>query len=147
MGHFRKFCRLPAAERFFLVRAITLLVAVRIALWLLPIKILKQISAKVAQPRSASQKRSEFSKERGVWAIQVASRYVPRTTCLAQALAAQALLGFGGIPASVRIGVAKPTAGDFEAHAWVESDGKILMGGAEAGQRYTRLLSFGAGER
>jgi len=147
MDHLRKFCRLPAAERFFLVRAIALLAAVRIALWVLPFKMLQQISAKVARTCSASQKRSEFSKERGVWAIQVASRYVPRTTCLTQALAAQVLLGFGGIPASVRIGVAKPTASDFEAHAWVESDGKILMGVAEADQRYTRLLSFGAGER
>ena len=72
-----------------------------------------------------------------MWAVQVASCYVPRATCLTQALAAQALLGFGGIPAAVRIGVAKETE-DFEAHAWLESGGKILMGGAEAAQRYTR---------
>ena len=79
-----------------------------------------------------------------MWAVQVASRYVPRATCLTQALTAQALLGFGGIPTSVRIGVAKE-AGGFEAHAWVESGGKILMGGTESAQKYTQMLSFSVG--
>jgi len=147
MDHFRKFFGLPATERFLLVLAVTLLAAIRIALWLLPFKILQRISAKTARTCAALHKQSQFSTERGVWAIQVASRYVPHATCLTQALAAQALLGFGGIPSSIRIGVAKETAGSFEAHAWLESGGKILMGGAEADQRYTPLLSFSAWER
>jgi len=147
MDHLRRFLRLPPAERFFLFRAVTLVAATRIALWLLPFRILRRISVKVDRACSAFQKRGEFSRDRAIWAIQVASRYVPRASCLTQALATQALLGSSGIPASVRIGVAKSTAGNFEAHAWLESDGEILMGGADANQRYTRLFSFGSGER
>jgi hypothetical protein len=146
MNRLRKFFRLPASERLLLVRAITLLAVVRIALWLLPFKTLQQISAKLVPVFAASRKESRCPTERLVWAVQVASGYIPRATCLAQALAAQALLGLAGVPASVRIGVAKEMAGSFEAHAWLESGGEILMGGAEAAQRYTQLLSLSAGE-
>ncbi len=153
MRRLRKFFRLPASERIILLRAVALLAVVRIALWLLPFRILQRMSAKLALRCGDSGNtaypinQSRFSTERGVWAVQVASRYIPRATCLTQALAAQALLGFGGIPASVRIGVAKEPTEGLEAHAWLESGGKILMGGAEADQRYTPLLSFSAGER
>jgi Transglutaminase-like superfamily len=142
MDHLRKFFRRPAAEQLLLVRALTLLAAVRIALWLCPLKMLQQTSAKLVQACAASRKESRFSTERGVWAVRVASRYIPRATCLTQALAAQILFGLDGIPASVRIGVAKEKAGDFQAHAWLESGGKILIGGIDADQRYTPLLAF-----
>ena len=146
MHRLHKFFRLSAPERFLLVRATALLVIVRTALWLLPFKTLQRSSAKLAQIFAPSHKENLFSTERVVWAVEVASRYVPRVTCLTQALAAQTMLRLGGIPTSLRIGVAKGT-GSFEAHAWLESGGKILIGGAEAAQRYTQLVSFGAGER
>ena len=104
MNRLRKFFRLPASERLLLVRAITLLTVVRIALWLLPFKTLQQISAKLAPVFAASRKESRCPTARLVWAVQVASGYIPRATCLAQALAAQALLGLAGVPASVRAG-------------------------------------------
>jgi len=140
MDHLRKFFRIPDAEQLLLGRALTILAAVRFALWLLPFKTLQRISAKLIQ--ACARKESRFSTERRVWAVRVASRYVPRATCLTQALAAQVLLGLGGVPASVRIGVAKEKGGDFEAHAWLESGGKILLGGIDAEQRYTPLLAF-----
>ena len=147
MHRLHKFFRLSAPERFLLVRATTLLVIVRIALWLLPFKTLQRSSAKLAQIFAPSHKETMFSTERVVWAVEVASRYVPRATCLTKALAAQNMLRLGGIPTSLRIGVAKGMAGSFEAHAWLESGGKILIGGAEAAQRYSQLVSFGVGER
>ena len=142
MDHLSKFFRLPAAEQLLLVRALALLAAVRIALWLLPFKILQRISAKLVHTGALSRKESRFSTDRGVWAVHVASRYVPRATCLTQALAAQILFELDGIPASVRIGVVKEKAGDFQAHAWLESGGKILIGGIDADQRYKPLLAL-----
>jgi hypothetical protein len=65
-----------------------------------------------------------FSTERVVWAVEVAGNYVPRAACLTKALAAQTMLRLGGIPTSLRIGVAKGT-GSFEAHAWLESGGRF----------------------
>ena len=80
--------------------------------------------------------------DRVVWAVVVASRYVPMSTCLTQALAAQVLLARRGYSAHLHIGVAKEGAeAKLKAHAWVESDGKVLIGGSEPG-RYTHLLAL-----
>ena len=147
MERLRKFFRLPVPERLLLVRAITLLALVRVALWLFPFRIIQLISAKVVQACATSHHGKRLPSERGVWALQAASRYVPHATCLTQALAGQLLIAFNGTSASVRIGVAKTGAKDFEAHAWLESEGKILIGGADADQRYTCLLTFNPWER
>jgi len=140
MNRLRKFLRLPVPEQILLVRAFVLLGVVRVGLWLLPFKTLQRLLSQLVQTRARSWNKGRFRTERGIWAVQVASRYAPRTTCLTQALAAQVLLGFDGIPASIRIGVAKEKVGELEAHAWLERDGKILMGGSEADHRYVRLL-------
>lgn len=147
MDRLRKFFGLPAPERLLLVRAFTLLAAVRIALWLLPFKVLRWMLSKLAQAHTRYPSECHFPSERGVWALQAASRYVPRATCLTQALAGQVLLGFNGTSTSVRIGVAKRRTRDLEAHAWLESQGTILIGGADADQRYACLLAFNPWER
>ena len=72
--------------------------------------------------------------------MTVAGRYVPRTTCLTLALAVQILLARRACPAQLCIGVAKTEDG-LEAHAWVESHKRIVMGGTE-GNRYHTLVSF-----
>jgi len=69
-----------------------------------------------------------------------AQRVVPGATCLPQALAAEALLKRGGLPADLRIGVMKGASGKLLAHAWVESDGRIVVGDLPGGvDVYTRL--------
>lgn len=69
-----------------------------------------------------------------------AARVVPRATCLPQALAAESLLTRGGIAADLQIGVMKTPAGKLLAHAWVESDGRIIVGDLPGGLgAYTRL--------
>jgi hypothetical protein len=57
------------------------------------------------------------------------------SNCLVRAVAAKRLLSFYGYAAELRIGVSKREAGKsaIEAHAWVEKDGKILIGEDEAG--------------
>jgi hypothetical protein len=78
------------------------------------------------------------SPDRIVWAVIVASQYIPRATCLAQALAAQILLARECYQSNLRIGVAKGDKDQLEAHAWLESDGKVLIGGSGI-NRYTVL--------
>jgi hypothetical protein len=77
-----------------------------------------------------------------VWAVTVGSRYVPAATCLTQALVTQVLLSRRGHPASMRIGVARSEAGEFQAHAWVECRGRVVIGGAQAPLRFTPLPSL-----
>jgi len=82
----------------------------------------------------------KFSIERLAWAIGVTSRFVPKATCLAQALAVHVLLQQAGYQAFLHIGV-NGKEGGLEAHAWVQSQGRILIGGFDI-DRYTHLLAL-----
>ena len=65
-------------------------------------------------------------------AVLAASRLLPGTSsCLAQALAARILLRRQGLPCELRIGVNRPSHGGLEAHAWLESEGHVILGAAE----------------
>lgn len=60
--------------------------------------------------------------------IRTASALVPNPTCLVQALAAKMLLGLRGYASQIKVGVRR--SGDtFGAHAWLVSDGKVVLGG------------------
>ncbi len=65
-----------------------------------------------------------------VWAAVSAGHHSPLgTTCLTTALVAQALLGKYGHEAKLRIGVRRKETGEFTAHAWLEHEGKVIVGG------------------
>lgn len=70
-------------------------------------------------------------------AVVQAARALPGNTCLVQALAAEWLIKRGGGTATLHLGVAPAEAG-IQGHAWLESDGSIILGANEAAQ-YTRL--------
>ena len=133
MQHVRNFLHLPSADRRLLIQSVFLLGAIRVGLWLLPFKTLRQFVARAAQVTA------QVPADRVTWAVTVASRYVPGASCLTQALATQVLLGRFGHPTSLRIGVARGAGGELQAHAWVESRGRIVLGGVEAPVSYTPL--------
>lgn len=76
---------------------------------------------------------------RMAWAVHaVCRRFFPDRPCLTQALALRFLLARRGMASDLRIGVAR--SGDaVAAHAWLERDGHVLIGGADAPQRYQAL--------
>lgn len=76
--------------------------------------------------------------------MRVAGDVIPYSTCLVQALAAQALLSAGGQASNLCIGVAKEGRSSIEAHAWVEIEGEVIIGATEQG-RYTRLMILPGG--
>src|SRR5207302_10073737 len=106
-------------DRTLLVQAVLWLGATRIALWLLPFRVARRLLAQRARP-SPPPRGPATSRRRLAWAVSVAGRMVPYSTCLVQALAAEALFMLHGHPADVRIGVVKTEAGGLVAHAWVE---------------------------
>lgn len=73
------------------------------------------------------------------WAVETAARYVPKANCLPQALTAQVLLLRCGQPAAFRLGVGRDEHGRFEAHAWVECGGRVVVGGTDVHARYAGL--------
>ncbi|MEE9383025.1 MAG: lasso peptide biosynthesis B2 protein [Nannocystaceae bacterium] len=64
-----------------------------------------------------------------VWAVDgVSRRFSHHLRCLPRALAVQQMIRRRGGDASVRLGVAPAPTGGFRAHAWVELDGKVVIG-------------------
>jgi hypothetical protein len=140
MEDLRKFLFLRPSERRLLLKSVLLLWAVRLGLWLIPLPTLRRLLAKL-RPAKPIFPKENSNIEKIIWAVAVASRYVPAATCLTQALAGQILLSQHGEPALLHIGVAKNEAGKLEGHAWVESRGRIVIGDSRELFRYTRLPS------
>jgi len=132
-----RFLRLSPAERTLLLQAALLLWGVRLGLWALPFRTLQRLLARL---RGASSQHAALGKV--VWATEVASAFVPAPTCLTRALAAHTLAARYGHPTELRIGVAT-RAGNFEAHAWLEHRGKVLLGGLRDLSRYQPLPPLG----
>jgi hypothetical protein len=70
-------------------------------------------------------------------AVIRASRVVPASRCLVQAIAAQLLYRASGHRAELRIGVAPTVKGHLRAHAWVElADGSVVIGSIDGLSEY-----------
>ena len=112
-------------------------------MWLVPFRTLQQTLGRffpcpvTATGQSLSPEKVQLSKK-GSWAVRAASRYVPSATCLAQALTLQSLLSREGIRSDLAIGVARGDESGIAAHAWLEIDGMVIIGGEER-DRFTRL--------
>jgi len=135
-----KFLRLTPADRRLVIQAAFVMAAIRLGLWLLPFRTLRGILARLtpAAPVWREPSGASVDADRIAWAVTRVSRFVPAGTCLTQALAAQLLLRRRGLSACLRIGVARGAEAQFLAHAWVESQGRVVVGGPGV-TRYTAL--------
>src|SRR5579864_4695734 len=71
--------------------------------------------------------RSQPSSEEICNAVEIAGRLIPCVTCLVKAYVCSAMLNRFGYAAEIKIGVLKHPS-NLEAHAWVEYDGRVVMG-------------------
>lgn len=76
--------------------------------------------------------------EAAVVVSQLARRVPWRSDCLVQALAGQRLLLRDRIASEIVVGAGKSANGQFEAHAWLTSHGRVVLGGDVA--RFQPLL-------
>lgn len=90
----------------------------------------------MAQPIRTLQEAEKASVDKVAWAVMVASHYIPGARCLAQALATQVLLERRGYTTLLRIGFTRDKGEPMSAHAWVESGGRVAIGGAGNMARY-----------
>jgi len=139
MRRIHKFLNLSSDQRRLLIKTWVLLGVIRLGLELFPFSTFRKLLSKLTPILVLFKK--DFSKEYLVWSVAVVSPYIPKTTCLAQALTAQLLIQLAGHRACLHIGVNHGTGGCLEAHAWVESQGRILIGGFDI-NRYTHLLAL-----
>lgn len=139
MKPIRKFLQLSWPDQLLLIQTILVLAGVKLGLRILPWLTLQRLLLKLANRHSRFVPTQRPSAQRIAWAIQVASWYVPKVTCLPRALAAQLLLIQSAYPADLQIGVARNEDGKFAAHAWVTSESGIIIGGVRDLDRFVPL--------
>ncbi len=76
-------------------------------------------------------------------AVESAARFVPGAMCVAQSLAAQAMLVRRGVPSRVHFGFRRLPDGSVDGHAWVEVEGAVVAGDVGLDD-FTRTATFDA---
>jgi len=138
----RRLLAIGRARRSLVLQSLLLLGSARFLLSILPLRKVRSLIPWIALwlmpgPRNASG-------EEIIWALEIVTRRFSGT-CLTNALAALALLNRHGHTGTLRIGAARKD-GHFSAHAWVERDGEIVIGGpATVVQQFTPLRALNDG--
>lgn len=138
MNRLSKLAALRPGDRQLLAMAGMTVLAVRVALWLIPYGRTREFLKRSSQKAKRTQEPRE-SPDRVAWAVRTSSKAVPKASCLTQALAAELLLARRGHDSELRIGVARGEGGRFEAHAWLEANGEIVIGALDDLERFTPL--------
>jgi hypothetical protein len=122
-----KFARLRPADQWLFLRIVALLARVRLALWFKSFQRVRELAERLgARPVPKNARR--LSAHDLTSLITVAASYIPGATCLTQAFVAHAILRRYGYVPDLKIGVGRNDSGRFHAHAWVELDGKVILG-------------------
>lgn len=132
------FFRLSFSDRLLLIRAALAVVSAKLAVRTLRLPAARASVIRLQRPRWLV---APAHADRIVWAVQAAGRTIPgMKNCLVQAVAAEAMLLGAGHPCELRIGAAKNGPDELIAHAWLESEGRVLIGDFEL-DRYTPLMA------
>lgn len=119
------FISLKSQDKKLVLKAFFLNYYVRFITWIFPFKRAYRIAQKMGQNYS----KTPIELYKLTWAVNVTGNYVFRSTCLTKAITAQILLEKHGHHPKVHIGVMK--CEEFEAHAWVEISGEVVLGESE----------------
>jgi hypothetical protein len=125
-----KFLQLSLPEQKLLVKASFLLLAIQCGLIFLPFKRQYRLLIRFSKLSVTTQVPDPIYLQQVVSAIIKASHHLlGPNTCLPQALTADLLLKRHGFPVRLIFGVRKDEFGVFKAHAWVENEGVVVIGG------------------
>ena len=127
-------------EWHLLIKVALLIVCIRIGLHLFSYSRMSRILERSSKPATDCKPLSVGKRRRYIWAVRALSkRMLGNKPCLTQALALRWLLQRCGEVVQVHIGVRKNDEGEFAAHAWLEKEGRVLIGGKLSPTRYKRL--------
>ena len=143
-GKLQKLLQLSPVDRRLLASTLLLLTVIRLGLVLFSFDKVRSFLTKLIPDDhpSSVEHESQYQQaiSRVVWAVNASSRNLPiSTNCFPRALSMHVLLQRRGIPSEIKIGVARDEDGAFEAHAWVEYQGQVIIGGLEDLGRFTPL--------
>ncbi len=139
-----KFLYLPYQKKKLLGQSLVTVSAIRLSLWIFPFKALNRWLCAFAATESDDREVEWNVIDNVTSAVGFCSLYVPYASCLTQALAVRTLLGFRGQSSELKIGVDRDEDGKFMAHAWVEIDGKIIIGRLPHHHNFNVLRSSGS---
>jgi hypothetical protein len=142
----RAWRRLPFGKRRLAVEAAVLLSAARFGVAVLPARAVSQWVVDRVDLRSVPAAADGQGLATIAWAVSAAASRLPfHISCLVEALAARHMLRRRGYSARLRLGVPlHPGTVPFRAHAWVECEGQVVVGGGEDLARYSVLRAPGA---
>jgi len=136
-----KFLNLPHLEKKLFCQVLLTVCVIRAGLWVLPFKWVKRYLAINNSAKSQDDSADWIVITSVTNKVKTCSRFVPYATCLTQALTTHSVLNRQGASSELKIGVAKDGNGKFEAHAWLEVNGKIIIGKIPRHQRFAVLDS------
>lgn len=140
MSRVVKFIRLRSGEKILIARASFWLFFFRAGLFLSPTRFARKWVRNGEGCGTVVPEANGPAVQDVVRAVRRCKAYVPYATCLTQALTARKMLSSYGYDAVLKIGVAK-SGGLFEAHAWVEVGGMVVLGRQPYHSRYAVLES------
>jgi len=133
----KKFLRLPPTEKRQVLHAGLLVVAFRLGLWCVPYRLLRRAADVRCGQRDAAA--NAAAPQRIALQVAQVARLVPLASCLTQALTTLVLMRRAGLVPELRIGAARDELGQFKAHAWVEYEGRIVIGDIPGLAGFVRL--------
>lgn len=137
----RTFSKLSFGRQVLLCRAVVYVCLVRLALWTLPFSWVLRHQRRVLQrlPLPAHASPPHLI----AWAVAAVScRLAISATCLTQAVAAQLLCAHAGYPTTLWIGAHNQDGTSIAAHAWLEFENQVVIGGIESPNLYIKLLEI-----
>lgn len=123
-----KFTALPFKRKLLLAESLAFVATARAGLWLTSFRRLESWLSRF-QGTVEAHTDTDWNEVRDVTeSVRIASRLVPKASCLTQALAAKTMLGRRRQSSTLHFGVDRRSREDLSAHAWVEVEGKIVIG-------------------
>ena len=120
------FLKQSRVDQKLLITTLLSMITIRLKLYLIPFNSIHR-----SLEKSNHKTLNDIPISKLIWAVQTVSNYIPHATCLTKALTAQNLLKKNGYNGIIKIGVGKDINGEFEAHAWLEYSGKVVLGESE----------------
>lgn len=142
-SNLRRYLRIAPVQRRLLWEALSALLVARVAMACLPFRrIAAWLGTAGAQDPAAFTPQQIHTAQAIGWAVSALGRRVPwDARCLAQALAATAMLRRRHLEGTVSFGVCAGQAAGFDAHAWVSVGAAVITGGPQH-HRFTTLATF-----
>jgi hypothetical protein len=129
------FIILKPYDKFLVLKTYLYSCFIRLMLWVLPFSRVTIISKEMGKWKISN---SENNIKKIIWSINVTDPYVIKSTCLSRAITAQILLSQNEYTSKIKIGVNKKD--EFQAHAWVEVDGDVIIGKSE--KKYVTIVDL-----